>query len=505
MKTFSADKAGCGKLDATACEREAMGTEPEMRRRRSRLAVIFDLGLYWGWMSLSFFSTALAGASSSINTVELANFISLAVSTLVVGIVALLAPSRAQRIFGNRILRVAATLAASFGTLLVLWGAEGDALLMVGACLVGFPEGLLLYLFVNRALRLCRSAEDVVVLFSWALLVAAALYLVVTPFKPAAGYLCAALPLVSLTGLAIRPQEAEAEGTTSASRKATEPSFWEASRRLPWKLLIGLAAFGIAFGLMRISASSASLEVFETSYLAHTLARAGTTVVALLLVGKLKKAYWTLSTLQLLAFTLGICGYWLPFESTAVLTVAATTVGYTCLELVLWAVLFELLLETNVAFNTLYGIVRGLVSLATLVATGFSLFVMASMPAEIVHMVLLFFLLAMILVSSLLFGSRNVASLWGLERPAMAPEAVNSEQIAQALSKRYGLTARETEVMGLLMKGRNEPFIAEALFISPSTTHSHVSHIYTKIGVHSRQELLSVIDKELTDSSSKPK
>ena len=481
-----------------------MGTEPETRRRQSRLAVIFDLGLYWGWMSLSFFSNALAG-TGSINAVETANFVALAVSTLVVGIAAFLAPPLAQRVFGNRSLRVVATLAASIGTLLVLWSTEGGALLIVGACLVGFPEGLLLYLFVKRALQLCCSAEDVVVTFSWALLVAAAFYLIVTPLGSAAGYLCAALPLISLAGLTIRPQDVKDGEEADISQKATKPSFWEAARKLPWRLLFGLAVFGIAFGLMRIAASSASLEVFETSYLAHTLARAGTTVVALLLVGKLKKAYWTLSTLQLLAFTLGICGYWLPFESTAVLTVAATTVGYTCLELVLWAVLFELLLETNVAFNTLYGIVRGLVSLATLVATGFSLFVMASMPAEIVHMVLLFFLLAMILISSLLFGSRNVASLWGLERPAMAPEAVNSEQIAQALSKRYGLTARETEVMGLLMKGRNEPFIAEALFISPSTTHSHVSHIYTKIGVHSRQELLSVIDKELTDSSSKPK
>ncbi len=208
-----------------------------------------------------------------------------------------------------------------------------------------------------------------------------------------------------------------------------------------------------------------------------------------MLIGKLKKAYWVLSTLQLLAFTLGICSYWLPFESTAVLTVAATTAGYTCLELMLWAVLFELFLETNVAFNTLYGIVRGLVSLATLVATGFSLFVMASMAAGIVHVALLFFLLAMILVSSLLFGSRNVASLWGLERPAMAPEATDAEQVTQALAETYGLTARETEVVALLMKGRNEPFI------SPSTTHSHVSHIYAKIGVHSRQELLDVAER----------
>ena len=463
-----------------------MGTELEAHVRRARLGVILDLGIYWGWMSLVFFSTTLAGPGG-IAAVELANFVALAVSTAVVAVVAFLSPALAQRVTESRLLRVAVTLAASGGTLLVLWGANADA----------SPEGLLLYLFVSRALRQCQSAEDVVMLFSWALLVAAALYLTVAFLGTAAGYVCAVLPLLSLAGLAAETQGGHAQnGERPDAREAEpQPSFWAATQKLPWKLLLGLAVFGIAFGLMRISASSASIEVFQESYLAHTLARAGTTVVALVLIGKLKKAYWVLSTLQLLAFTLGICSYWLPFESTAVLTVAATTAGYTCLELMLWAVLFELFLETNVAFNTLYGIVRGLVSLATLVATGFSLFVMASMAAGIVHVALLFFLLAMILVSSLLFGSRNVASLWGLERPAMAPEATDAEQVTQALAETYGLTARETEVVALLMKGRNEPFISEALFISPSTTHSHVSHIYAKIGVHSRQELLDVAER----------
>ena len=470
----------------------------EAQSRQRRLGITLDLGIYWGWMSLVFFSTALAGIGG-IASVELANFVALTVSTVVVGILAFLSPALAQKMAENHLLRATTTLAASTGTLLVLGGSNGDALLIIGACLVGLPEGFLLYLFVNRAIRQCHSAEDVVVLFSWALLIAAALYLTVAFLGTAAGYICAALPLLSLAGLATDTHKRSPQNTegSDAETARTRLSFWSAGQKLPWKLLLGLAVFGIAFGLMRISASSESVEVFQDSYLAHT-------VVALVLIGKLKKAYWVLSTLQLLAFTLGICSYWLPFESTAALTVAATTAGYTCLELMLWAVLFELFLETNVAFNTLYGIVRGLVSLATLVATGFSLFVMASMPEEIVHMVLLFFLLAMILVSSLLFGSRNVASLWGLERSAMAPETVNSEQVTQALSKRYGLTTRETEVMGLLMKGRNEPFISEALFISPSTTHSHVSHIYAKIGVHSRQELLSVIDKELADNSNQP-
>lgn len=337
-----------------------MGTELEAHVRRARLGVILDLGIYWGWMSLVFFSTTLAGPGG-IAAVELANFVALAVSTAVVAVVAFLSPALAQRVTESRLLRVAVTLAASGGTLLVLWGANADASLIAGACLVGLPEGLLLYLFVSRALRQCQSAEDVVMLFSWALLVAAALYLTVAFLGTAAGYVCAVLPLLSLAGLAAETQGGHAQnGERPDAREAEpQPSFWAATQKLPWKLLLGLAVFGIAFGLMRISASSASIEVFQESYLAHTLARAGTTVVALVLIGKLKKAYWVLSTLQLLAFTLGICSYWLPFESTAVLTVAATTAGYTCLELMLWAVLFELFLETNVAFNTCTALCEG--------------------------------------------------------------------------------------------------------------------------------------------------
>ncbi|MFD6222855.1 HD domain-containing phosphohydrolase [Nocardia asteroides] len=49
-----------------------------------------------------------------------------------------------------------------------------------------------------------------------------------------------------------------------------------------------------------------------------------------------------------------------------------------------------------------------------------------------------------------------------------------------------GLTARELDVLALLVRGRSTRAIAQTLGISPRTAGSHVEHIYTKIGVHSR-------------------
>jgi HD-GYP domain-containing protein (c-di-GMP phosphodiesterase class II) len=49
-----------------------------------------------------------------------------------------------------------------------------------------------------------------------------------------------------------------------------------------------------------------------------------------------------------------------------------------------------------------------------------------------------------------------------------------------------GLTARETEVLGLLARGLANKSIARELSISPKTVGNHVEHIYAKLGVSNR-------------------
>jgi DNA-binding NarL/FixJ family response regulator len=49
-----------------------------------------------------------------------------------------------------------------------------------------------------------------------------------------------------------------------------------------------------------------------------------------------------------------------------------------------------------------------------------------------------------------------------------------------------GLSDREVEVLRLLAAGRSKRDIARELFISSSTAHTHVIHIYEKIGATTR-------------------
>ena len=61
-----------------------------------------------------------------------------------------------------------------------------------------------------------------------------------------------------------------------------------------------------------------------------------------------------------------------------------------------------------------------------------------------------------------------------------------SATVAEAESLPDGLTQRELEVLVLLAQGKTNRTIATELFISEKTVASHVSHIFTKLGVASR-------------------
>ena len=69
---------------------------------------------------------------------------------------------------------------------------------------------------------------------------------------------------------------------------------------------------------------------------------------------------------------------------------------------------------------------------------------------------------------------------------AAAEAALGARRSAPATREPGDLTDREHEVLVLLAAGQSNRAIAQALFISDKTVASHVSHIFTKLGVTSR-------------------
>ncbi|MGV8083109.1 MAG: response regulator transcription factor [Coriobacteriia bacterium] len=81
--------------------------------------------------------------------------------------------------------------------------------------------------------------------------------------------------------------------------------------------------------------------------------------------------------------------------------------------------------------------------------------------------------------------------------PESAEHEEPSDEIAVTrLAHERGLTPRETEVLLKLGKGRSLPYIADQLFVTTGTVKTHTIHIYRKLGVNSKQELLDLLEAE---------
>lgn len=78
------------------------------------------------------------------------------------------------------------------------------------------------------------------------------------------------------------------------------------------------------------------------------------------------------------------------------------------------------------------------------------------------------------------------------EAGAAMPEPNQLHENCARLGDEFGLTAREREVFVLLAHGRNGRYIMDHLVISRNTAKSHIKHIYSKLGVHSHQELIDL-------------
>lgn len=77
--------------------------------------------------------------------------------------------------------------------------------------------------------------------------------------------------------------------------------------------------------------------------------------------------------------------------------------------------------------------------------------------------------------------------------PSVSPLARSVADACMELAASYGLSPRETEVFVLLAQGRTRAFIQDQLVLSGSTVKTHVGHIYAKLGVDGRQEMMDVI------------
>ena len=82
---------------------------------------------------------------------------------------------------------------------------------------------------------------------------------------------------------------------------------------------------------------------------------------------------------------------------------------------------------------------------------------------------------------------------------AAPPTRNEVEEICAEAAAEFGLSAREAEILLLIARGHTTNSMAEKLVISPCTVNTHIRHIYDKMQIHKRSELLNYLNMQRSD------
>lgn len=479
----------------------------------SWLAIV-GASFFWSWMDRAMFGDSLyfalaptaGGADAAFGLAQTAFIVMLAASVAVFAGCAAIARSRTAPLWRAKLAVAMAALGFAGNAAIFLASSGGAAVPTVaGAFASGFAMAVLNVVWGRVCIAQGPAKAMTHISGAWALgLVINILTEGLVPF--AEGVFIAILPLLSCALYVIdaRLQDRDpyridgAEGKLEPARPA-KVRVLGIDARFPLFILV----FCIAFGLM------CSFEIFSPAETApgsvFDIVGLRGVVALLFFVASLTalarhmellfNACLSFMVFGLLAMTIGLYT-----NDVQGLTRLFIPIGYAGFDILVWTLIAFYGKTTPAAPLRIVAVAMGAEQAGILGGQliGIALGGSANAANNVVLMVLSYLLLLAVMGLA-----RLCTVLWRRQRTGEAEAAVEAKPDADEpddhghldrFADAYGLTNRERDIFALFAEGRSAPYIAEMLVLSENTVKTHLRHIYTKCGLHNRQDLLDAIE-----------
>ena len=443
------------------------------------------LGLTIAWVYCTWFSPAFFPAESQQGATSL--HVSLVCSA--VGLLVLAFRPNKQVPLGSRSVLGASTV-VSATTLLFFFANEGPILLAASA-LGGLASSVLWVAWGELFCSIDAEVAESSIPASLAVFVTAVLATYLLPF-PVSGLIAIACPLLSCVMLLL----GKSQLPESFAFAAPEQPF---ARVLPSLAKLALCSMvcSAATGFVVTSFSPANALVPGDSiilfYAVGGLAAGCVAAVALAHASRLNFSFLYELAIPLIVVSLSLRALNDAPSSTLAVLLACTAALY--VEVLFFAIFARITHQGLCLPSETFGIFRSVVQLGFLAGglLGTSLSGSALLPCCLTLICLCVVMLPLFLHLQKRFESAG--EIAGEPQRSPLPDASAAEDdVTAKLASDFKLSARETEVLEFLAKGRSVPYMREAMMISKSTIETHIKHIYAKTGVHSKQELIDLVE-----------
>ncbi len=269
---------------------------------------------------------------------------------------------------------------------------------------------------------------------------------------------------------------------------------------LTWRIIVVFFLFGI---VTWVGITLAQTDFDKTRSLADlSIVGSGTIVVIFLLIALFTKGTFSTSFIYRVALPLVMTGMMLvtiPSVETPVGT-ALIAMSYTCFDLFCFTLFANACRKTGTDPRKAFGWCRAIESSAPIPAIALITMTSNLFPPES-HLLSTLIVAASVLVAAALMLFSSTKIFEKVQSPQTEEKGLgfteDMMQFALQFSKAVqsaALSPREAEILSLIVRGRSVPYIAEKLAISRSTVKTHIAHIYEKLDVADRQEMIDAIE-----------
>lgn len=136
-----------------------------------------------------------------------------------------------------------------------------------------------------------------------------------------------------------------------------------------------------------------------------------------------------------------------------------------------------------------------LFNVAQIAFLGFGTLVYSYIPSLVVVAICV---VCILIVTFIIISEPTLDSDWNITLTAAdreLGEEARLEAAVNALTRQASLTDREREILLLAAQGQAVRAIGHRLSIAPGTVKAHVQHIYKKAGVHTKEELMALLEE----------